>query len=59
MTSCVNLLTLPQDDIAFLRTAHDIFMQYHKFPEALGLAIRLGDKELIRQDFNVPTNPYA
>jgi 26S proteasome regulatory subunit N1 len=59
MPSCVNLLPLPQDDIAFLRTTHDIFMQYHKFPEALGLAIRLGDKELIRQDFNAAANPYA
>jgi hypothetical protein len=34
-------------------------MQYHKFPEALGLAIRLGDRELVRQDFNAPANPYV
>jgi 26S proteasome regulatory subunit N1 len=59
MTSCVNLLLLPQGDIAFLRTAHDIFMQYDKFPGALGLAIRSGDKELLRQDFNAGANPYG
>jgi 26S proteasome regulatory subunit N1 len=55
----VNLLPLPQDDIAFLRTAHQIYIQYDKLPEALGLAIRLGDRDLIREDFKVPANPYA
>jgi len=53
----VNLLPLPQDDMAFLRTAHEIYMQHHKFPEALSLAIRSGDRELIRQDFNAAANP--
>lgn len=56
MNSCVSLLP-PQDDIAFLRTAHKIYVQHHKFPEALALAIRLGDQDLIRQDFNAPANP--
>lgn len=54
--SCVNLLP-PPDDLAFLRTAHLIYVKHRKLPEALGLAIRLGDKELIRQDFNAPANP--
>lgn len=49
---CVNLLP-PPDDVLFLRTAHAICIQYHKFTEALSLAIRLGDSELIREDFNV------
>ena len=40
----------------FLRTAHLIYVQ---LPEALGLAIRLGDKAHIRQDFNAPANPYT
>ena len=57
--SCVNLLPLPQDDIAFLRTAHQIYIKYLRLPEALSLAIRLGDRELIREDFNAPANPYA
>jgi hypothetical protein len=56
--SCVNLLPLPQDDIAFLRTAHQIYLQYDKLPEALSLAVRLGDSELIRHDFNISANPY-
>jgi 26S proteasome regulatory subunit N1 len=55
----VNLLPLPQDDIAFLRTAHQIYIQYDRLPEALGLAIRLGDRDLIREDFKAPANPYA
>jgi len=57
-TRCVNLLP-PPDDISFLRTAHKIYAQHHKFPEALSLAIRLGDPELIRADFNTPANPYV
>ncbi|KAJ7145355.1 armadillo-type protein [Mycena crocata] len=56
MIRCVNLLP-PPDDIAFLRTAHKIYVKHSKFPEALALAIRLGDPELIRNDFNAPGNP--
>ncbi|KAJ6463793.1 armadillo-type protein [Mycena vitilis] len=56
MIRCVNLLP-PPDDISFLRTAHSIYVQHHKFPEALSLAIRLGDPDLIREDFNAPGNP--
>ncbi|KAK7015982.1 hypothetical protein R3P38DRAFT_3569554 [Favolaschia claudopus] len=47
----------PPDDISFLRTAHKIYVQHRKFPEALALAIRLGDPALIREDFNAPGNP--
>ena len=50
---CVNLLPLPDD---FLRTAHAIHVQYHKFTEALSLAIRLGDPELIWGDFSAPAD---
>ena len=56
MCSCINLLP-PPDDVSFLRAAHKIYMQHSKFPEALGLSIRLGDPDLIRQDFNAPGNP--
>ncbi|CAG8452976.1 18718_t:CDS:10 [Acaulospora morrowiae] len=51
MVSCVNLLA-PPDDIAFLRTAHEIYRLQDKFTEAVTLAIRLGDHDLIRDDFN-------
>ncbi|CCM04738.1 uncharacterized protein FIBRA_06926 [Fibroporia radiculosa] len=53
---CVNLLPTP-DDRAFLKAAHSIYGQHNKFPQALSLAIRLGDPELIRRDFNAPANP--
>ncbi|KAI5888837.1 26S proteasome regulatory complex, non-ATPase subcomplex, Rpn1 subunit [Schizophyllum commune H4-8] len=56
MIRCVNLLP-PPDDVAFLRTTHSIYSRHSKFPDALSIAIRLGDRELIREDFNAPANP--
>ena len=47
----------PPDDVSFLKAAHGIYVQHSKFPEALALAIRLGDPDLIREDFNTPGNP--
>jgi 26S proteasome regulatory subunit N1 len=54
--SCVSLL-IPPDDVAFLRTAHDIYFRQARFPDAIVLAIRLNDPALIRADFNAPANP--
>lgn len=51
MVSMVNLLTYPEDQ-QFLRTAHDIYKQYNKLPQAMVLAIRLNDLELIHEDFD-------
>ncbi|KAF8589072.1 26S proteasome regulatory complex, non-ATPase subcomplex, Rpn1 subunit [Ramaria rubella] len=56
MLSCVNFLP-PPDDVAFLRTAHDVYIKYHKVPDALAIAIRLGDQELVEKDFRSPANP--
>jgi len=56
MVSCVPLLA-PPDDVSFLRTAHAIYVRNDRYPEAIGLAIRLGDADLIRADFNAPANP--
>lgn len=56
--SCVNFLP-PPDDVAFLRTAHDIYIKHHKVPDALAIAIRLGDPELVEKDFRSPANPYV
>lgn len=50
MVSMVNLLTYPEDQ-QFLHTAHDIYKQYNKLPQAMVLAIRLNDLELIHKDF--------
>ena len=54
--ACVNLLP-PPDDASFLRTAHAIYSKHQKFPEALAIAIRLGDQELVCEDFRAPGNP--
>ena len=51
MVSMVNLLTYPEDH-QFLRTAHDIYKQYGKLSQAMVLAIRLNDLDLIYQDFD-------
>ncbi|CAO1633048.1 unnamed protein product [Jaminaea pallidilutea] len=56
MVSCVNLL-VPPDDTLFLRTAHEIYRKHSRWSEALILALRLGDQELIRSDFESPRNP--
>ncbi|KIO15940.1 hypothetical protein M407DRAFT_199777, partial [Tulasnella calospora MUT 4182] len=51
MVACVPLLP-PPDDVAFLRTAHAIYIQHSKFPEAIALAIKLGDPKLVYSDFH-------
>ncbi|KAJ7312359.1 hypothetical protein DFH08DRAFT_717555, partial [Mycena albidolilacea] len=56
--SCVNL-SPPPDNISCLWTAHKIYVQLCKFPEALTLMIWLRDPELIREDFNAPRNSYV
>ncbi|EXJ84393.1 26S proteasome regulatory subunit rpn-1 [Capronia epimyces CBS 606.96] len=49
MASMVSLLTFPED-VAFLKTAHDIYVKYNKLAQAVVLAIRLNNVALIRQD---------
>ncbi|KAF8316845.1 26S proteasome regulatory complex, non-ATPase subcomplex, Rpn1 subunit [Clavulina sp. PMI_390] len=56
MVSCVPLLP-PPDDVSFLRTAHAIYSKFLKYPEALSLSIRLGDAEMVAEDFQAPANP--
>ena len=46
----VNLLMFPEDQ-QFLRTAHDIYMDYNQLAQAMVLAIRLNDVALIEKDF--------
>lgn len=50
MVSMVNLLTYPEDK-EFLETAHDIYKHYGQLTQAIVLAIRLNDIDLIRSDF--------
>lgn len=49
MVSMVPLLTYP-DNESFLRTAHEIYKKYKQLPQAISLAIRLNDMELIKAD---------
>jgi 26S proteasome regulatory subunit N1 len=55
MVSMVNLLTYPEDQ-QFLRTAHDIYKQYDQLTQAIVLAIRLNDIELVKSDFESTTD---
>lgn len=51
MVSMVNLLTYPENE-QFLRVAHDIYKKYKQYTQAMVLAIRLNDYDLIHQDFD-------
>ncbi|ORY31001.1 putative 26S proteasome regulatory subunit (proteasome non-ATPase subunit mts4) [Naematelia encephala] len=55
MTSCVPLL-VPPDDKAFLQTAAEIYAKHDRYPEALALAVRLNDANLVYKYFSTPTN---
>lgn len=55
MVSMVSLLTYPEDQ-QFLRTAHDIYKHYKQLTQAIVLAIRLNDLDLIRSDFDSTTD---
>ncbi|KAK3678211.1 proteasome regulatory particle base subunit [Recurvomyces mirabilis] len=50
MVSMVPLLTYPDND-RFVRTAHDIYVKHKQLAQAISLAIRLNDMDLIKADF--------
>lgn len=56
MVSMVNLLTYP-DNEQFLRVAHRIYKNYKQYTQAMVLAIRLNDYELIAADFDDAPDP--
>jgi 26S proteasome regulatory subunit N1 len=56
MASMVPLLTYPDND-RFLRTAHDIYVQFKQLAQAMSLAIRLNDMDLIKSDLSSTTDP--
>ncbi|CEG72168.1 Putative 26S proteasome regulatory subunit N1 [Rhizopus microsporus] len=58
MVSCVNLLA-PPDDLEFLRTARTIYRQQEKYAQALNLAIRIGNIDLIKEDFEQCPDPLV
>ncbi|TPX07340.1 uncharacterized protein E0L32_010762 [Thyridium curvatum] len=56
MVSMVNLLTYPDND-QFLRVAHEIYNEYKQYTQAMVLAIRLNDMDLIKADFDQARDP--
>lgn len=56
MVSMVPLLSIP-DDITTLRTAHTIYRKYDQLAQAMTLAIRLNDVELVQEDFDATSDP--
>ena len=54
--SCVAYLPTP-DDQAFLRTVHELYIQRGKFPEAMAVALRLWDQDLVAQIYQNAGNP--
>ncbi|KAK4251549.1 armadillo-type protein [Corynascus novoguineensis] len=56
MVSMVNLLTYP-DNEQFLRVAHGIYKTYKQYTQAMVLAIRLNDHDLISSDFDDAPDP--
>ncbi|KAF2121132.1 26S proteasome non-ATPase-like protein regulatory subunit 2 [Lophiotrema nucula] len=51
MASTVPLLTYPDND-KFIRTAYNIYRKYKQYTQAVVLAIRLNDQDLIEETFN-------
>ncbi|UPX19002.1 proteasome regulatory particle base subunit [Ascochyta rabiei] len=51
MVGIVPLLTYPDND-KFLRTAYQIYRKYKQYTQAVALAIRLNDRDLIEEAFN-------
>lgn len=51
MVSCVPLLA-PPDDSSFLHTAYNIYLSHGQLTQALALAIRIDDEDLIKSVFN-------
>lgn len=51
MVSTVPLLTYPDND-KFLRTAYQVYRKYKQYTQAVVLAIRLNDRDLVEETFN-------
>lgn len=56
IVSCVSYMP-PPDDLLILKTAHGIYRQMKKLPQALQLALRMNDAQLIKEDFDLCTDP--
>lgn len=55
LVKCVPLLP-PPDDLEFLQTAYSIYLEHGELTEALALAIRIDDEELIQAVFDATSD---
>ncbi|KAJ3200893.1 proteasome regulatory particle base subunit, partial [Dinochytrium kinnereticum] len=56
IVSCVQYVA-PPDDIAILKTAHSIYRKVEEFPQAILIAMKLNDMEMIKEDFEACPDP--
>lgn len=56
MVACVPLLP-PPEDVAFLKTAYSIYLSQNELTDAVALAVRLGEEEMIRSVFDATSDP--
>ncbi|CAJ2513690.1 Uu.00g018090.m01.CDS01 [Anthostomella pinea] len=56
IVSMVNLLTFPENE-QYLKTAHAIYKAYKQHTQAMVIAIRLNNPQLIHDDFNGTSDP--
>ncbi|KAI1274164.1 armadillo-type protein [Xylaria sp. FL0933] len=56
LVSMVNLLTFPENEL-FLHVAHDIYRTYGQHTQAMVIAIRLNNHDLILRDFEATDDP--
>lgn len=56
LVSMVNLLTYP-DNETFLKVAHDIYLKYEQWTQAMVIAIRLNNTEMVSKIFQTVEDP--
>jgi 26S proteasome regulatory subunit N1 len=56
LRSSSSFLAAP-DDVNTLKIVHSIYRKFDKWTNALTVALKLNDTELIQQDFNVCPDP--
>ncbi|KAI8852143.1 hypothetical protein BC829DRAFT_385239 [Chytridium lagenaria] len=56
IVSCVQYVA-PPDDVSILKTAHAIYRKVGEYPQALLLAIKLNDMDLVKEDFDSAEDP--
>ncbi|KAI8925728.1 armadillo-type protein [Entophlyctis helioformis] len=58
ITSCAPYVA-PPDDITILKTAHTIYRKFDQFPSAVQIAMKLNDRDLIKEDFEACSDPLV